>query len=367
MKEVTVTLTLDEGQRRRLDEFAALRRKCEIVPRPGNCYTHEATLQYILSVVSFDAIVDEATEWEQGLLKTRKEASSEFWGYEPSEDDEEEGYLPACNPSPEESETVSNGEEEQEPVFSAEEELAIRSLASEMNNEQREKLDELLALYRRYDLCIYGCEPLFDEDFSEKSALSAVLSSMAEGYTLDRALEHLIWHWSIIVRREENRAQSVPDEEAGYLPVRNPSPEEATPEEPETVSNGEEEAPARADGEVGTLPQLIEDRTDEYFNYLEHGTMPKDSHETLIPVIDADGVHRMATLGEVEEMREAAQGIYNGASPEPKEPEDSFRDKGYLYDPARYEDDAYECGSTVVDNPETLAFADALLAALYRR
>ena len=93
--------------------------------------------------------------------------------------------------------------------------------------------------------------------------------------------------------------------------------------------------------------------------------MSEESHETLIPVIDADGVRRMATLDEVEEMREAAQGIMEGAPPEPKEPED-FRDKGYLYDPARYEGDAYECGSVVVSNPETLAFVDAMCEALSR-
>lgn len=135
--------------------------------------------------------------------------------------------------------------------------------------------------------------------------------------------------------------QSEDDEKTGDVPARNPSPEEATP------------------------PQLVKDRTDEYFNYLEHGSMPEDSHETLIPVVDADGVHRMATLDEVEDMREAAQGIYNGAPPEPKEPED-FRDKGYLYDPAHYEGDACECGSIVVSDPESLAFVDALFEALYR-
>ena len=79
MEEVTVTLELDEGQRRRLDKFAALRRKGEVVPRPENCYTHKATLQYILRVVSFDAILDEATAWEEELLKSRKGAVSEFW------------------------------------------------------------------------------------------------------------------------------------------------------------------------------------------------------------------------------------------------------------------------------------------------
>ena len=106
MEEVAVTLELDEGQQRRLDKFAALRRKGEVVPRPENCYTHKATLQYILRVVSFDAILDEATAWEEELLKSRKAAVSEFWDFEPSDDDEaapdEAGDVPARNPAPDE-------------------------------------------------------------------------------------------------------------------------------------------------------------------------------------------------------------------------------------------------------------------------
>lgn len=88
MEEVTVMMELDKGEQRRLDEFAALRRKGEVVPRPDNCYTHEATLRHILRVVSFDAILDEATAYEEELLGHRKEAVSEFWEIEPSEDDE---------------------------------------------------------------------------------------------------------------------------------------------------------------------------------------------------------------------------------------------------------------------------------------
>lgn len=228
------------------------------------------------------------------------------------------------------------------------------AVSVELNDEQRAMVTELAALYNEYSSYRLGKQ--VEYSFAGEVLLSQALDyALQNGLTLDERLEHDVQHWRDNVRRAKEKAEA--NGEAGYLPARNPSPEEATPEEPETLSNREEETP----------PQLLADRTDQYFEWLEHGTAPKDSHETLIPVIDADGVQRMATLDEVEEMREAAQGIYDGAPPEPKEPEDSFRDKGYLYDPARYEGDAYECGSVVVSNPETLAFVDALLEALYRR
>lgn len=67
-------------------------------------------------------------------------------------------------------------------------------------------------------------------------------------------------------------ARSAGKEEAGDVPTRNPSPEAAPDEEP----------------------------------------------ETLVSVRDASGVVREVTLDEAEEMREAAQGIYEGAPPEPQ-------------------------------------------------
>ena len=196
------------------------------------------------------------------------------------------------------------------------------------------------------------------EHYSESDVLKLALEGDMALFKVFKDCEKF-YSWLLGDLRSEDNG------EAGDVPARNPSPEEATPKEAETVSNGEEEASAHTDEEPETPPQLVKDRTNEYFNYLEHGSMPEDSHETLIPVVDADGVHRMATLDEVEDMREAAQGIYNGAPPEPKEPED-FRDKGYLYDLAHYEGDACECGSIVVSDPESLAFVDALFEALYR-
>ena len=234
-----------------------------------------------------------------------------------------------------------------------------------LDEEEQEKLAEYVALRREYDVACFPGRQYPKWCYTEEESLRHILSVAFLDDVLNEAIDR---EKRLLKHRQEIgpiRLGSELDEEAGDVPARNPSPEEATPEEAETVSNGEEEASARTDEEPETPPQLIEDRTDEYFNYLEHGTMPEDSHETLIPVIDADGVHRMATLDEVEDMREAAQGIYNGAPPEPKEPE-NFRDKGYLYDPAHYEGDACECGSIVVSDPESLAFVDALFEALYR-
>lgn len=365
MKQFTVTLTLDEGQQRKLDEFAALRRKCELVPRPGNCYTHEATLQCILSIASFDAIVEDASAWERELLSNRKETVSEFWEVELPEDDEAE---------PDEPETVSNGEEEAPSPVSADVDMEKKKVDITFSITEGNMIHDALseagaerALVRRFphtwlfpveDESLYNAvwegDTSMSLDTEECRTIANALfarsfSQRDKGYeTISDELSDLAWKINRaaypvrMANLAASAARSEAKKEAGYLPARNPSPEEATP------------------------PQLIEDRTDEYFNYLEHGTMPEESHETLIPVIDADGVQRMATLDEVEEMREAAQGIYNGAPPEPKEPEDSFRDKGYLYDPAHYEGDAYECGSIVVSAPESLAFADALLEALYR-
>lgn len=76
------------------------------------------------------------------------------------------------------------------------------------------------------------------------------------------------------------QANALPVLEVGDVPTRNPSPDEAGPEEP--GADGEEEEP-----------------------------------ETLVMVRDASGVVREVTLDEAEEMREAAQGIYNGEPPEP--------------------------------------------------
>ena len=46
---------------------------------------------------------------------------------------------------------------------------------------------------------------------------------------------------------------------------------------------------------------------------------PEVEPETLVLVRDASGVVRQVTLDEMEDMREAAQGIYEGQSPEPTE------------------------------------------------
>ena len=45
---------------------------------------------------------------------------------------------------------------------------------------------------------------------------------------------------------------------------------------------------------------------------------PDEEPETLVAVRDASGVVREVTLDEAEAMREAAQGIYEGAPPEPQ-------------------------------------------------
>ena len=200
-----------------------------------------------------------------------------------------------------------------------EEELAMRSL--ELNDGQREKLDELIALYRRYDLCLYGHAPSFGEAFERKSALSDVLSCMADGYTLDVALKHLIWRWNIIVRQEEKRAQSEDDGGEGDVPTRNPSPEAAPDEEP----------------------------------------------ETLVAVRDASGVVREVTLDEAEEMREAAQGIYEGRPPEPLLIEDRtdayFRLLGIADWPETPCTGDYGLSDCLAEpSEETLDFVDAFFA-----
>lgn len=85
-----------------------------------------------------------------------------------------------------------------------------------------------------------------------------------------------------------------PHKEAGDVPARNPS-SESGPGETEMVSNAEE---------TSVSASAVSDAREE-------------EPETLISVRDASGVVRMVTLDEMEEMREAAQGIYAGEPPEP--------------------------------------------------
>lgn len=216
------------------------------------------------------------------------------------------------------------------------------AVSVELNDEQREKVTELAALYNEH--CCYTLGRHVEFPMAGKVLLAhAVDYAIQSGLTLDEQLEHDVQHWRDNVRRDKEKAEA--NGEAGYSPARNPSPDEPE-QEPETVSNAEEATSA--------------------------------DEETRLSVRLADGSLTTMTLDEIEEHREAAQGIYEGEPPEPDEedflsvtplpcsyPHDP--DARYTpYDPARYEDDAYECGGVVVENPEALAFADALYEALRR-
>lgn len=341
LKEITVTLTLDEGQQRKLDEFAALRRKCEIVPRPGNCYTHEALLQYILSIASFDAIVEEASAQERELLKNRKEAVSEFWEVELPEDDEAEPEDPE-----EEPETVSNGEEEASAPVSADVDMEEKRVDITFSITEGNMIHDALseagaerALVRRFphtwlfpveDESLYNAvwegDTSMSLDTEECRTIANALfarsfSQRDKGYeTISDELSDLAWKINRaaypvrMANLAASAARSEAKKEAGYLPARNPSPEEAAPDEaePETVPNAEEKAPGDRESEPDGEEDFL----------------------TLTPL----------------------------PCSYPHDPTVQYTP----HDPVRYEDDAYECGGCVVENPETLAFVDALTEALCR-
>ena len=136
-----------------------------------------------------------------------------------------------------------------------------------LTDEQREKFTELVAVHEQYVYIVLGHPSVLSD--KESVPLSLVVEhAIKEGLTLDDALECDLQLWRDIVRREtEERAEVVRDGEEGDVPTRNPSPDEEL--------------------------------------------------ETLVTVRDASGVVREVTLDEAEEMREAAQGIYNGEPPEP--------------------------------------------------
>lgn len=69
------------------------------------------------------------------------------------------------------------------------------------------------------------------------------------------------------------------------------------------------EAQLAEDGEAGDVPT--------------RNPTPDEEPETLVSVRDASGVVREVTLDEAEAMREAAQGIYEGAPPEPQTDDNS--------------------------------------------
>ena len=116
-------------------------------------------------------------------------------------------------------------------------------------------------------------------------------------------------------------AQSEDDGGEGNVPTRNPSPEAAPDEEP----------------------------------------------ETLVAVRDASGVVREVTLDEAEEMREAAQGIYEGRPPEPLLIEDRtdayFRLLGIADWPETPCTGDYGLSDCLAEpSEETLDFVDAFFA-----
>ena len=160
-------------------------------------------------------------------------------------------------------------------------------------------------------------------------------------------------------------AQSEDDGGEGDVPTRNPSPEAAPDEEPETLVAVRDASgcPRTAMFDVyyvvdwdGVILETVE--TNLYTEALEWRDMMAErlgvdsekldvmtaeeyesewgdgeeeepetvsnaeEPETLVSVCDASGAVREVTLDEAEEMREAAQGIYEGQPPEPQLIED---------------------------------------------
>lgn len=190
-----------------------------------------------------------------------------------------------------------------------------------LDEEEQNRLAELVDLKREYDIVRYGhfcSESCYAEDWLLQLAFSR---AMFNGLLDDELAfqKRLLHYWK--VRHASDEAELEPetvsnsDEAApGDVPTRNSSLDEATPDEaePETVPNAEEEAP----GDKESEPDGEED-------FLTLAPLPCSYlHDPTV--------------------------------------------QDTPYDPARYEGDAYECGGCVVENPETLAFVDALTEALCR-
>lgn len=245
------------------------------------------------------------------------------------------------------------------------------AVSLELNDEQREKVTELAALYNEH--CCYTLGRHVEFPMAGKVLLAhAVDYAIQSGLTLDEQLEHDVQHWRDNVRRDKEKAEA--NREAGDVPTRNPSPE-ATPDEAEKKPKAVSNEAAFDDDEKAWL--FDNHCVDCAFHSPDHECCDDTKWFCYWSLTRSDD-HALGEM-EPETVPNAEEEAPGDRESEPDGEEDflsltplpcSYPHNPTVqdtpYDPARYEGDAYECGGCVVENPETLAFVDALTEALCR-